>query len=254
MNRYEALKQKFANCEPVCGTTCTILMDPIIMSKMDHPNLDYILFDGEHGRYDAQNVFPLLHMCRMMGLPSIVRIQDAHYHLAAKPLDMGADGIMIPRTETLEQLKNVIDGFCFYPEGRKGNGGPGQLKPGETPASFNHSRFLLPQIESPKGIENLPAMLETYGEYISAIMIGPYDMSVMVGTPLDIYSDVMTESIQKVFDICKSYNKSCGIFCGSVEDAKRFRAMGANVYWTGVDMQFLQMGVKQTFDQLAQLK
>ena len=91
MHRYESLRKKFANCEPVCGTTCTLLMDPIVISKMDHTNLDFMLFDAEHGRYDAQNVFPLLHMCRMMGLPSIVRIQDAYYCLAAKPLDMGAN-------------------------------------------------------------------------------------------------------------------------------------------------------------------
>lgn len=253
MNRYEALRQKFANAEPVRGTTCSTIIDPILLPKMDHPAMDFILFDAEHGRYDAQNLVPMLHMCRMIGLPAIVRIQDAYYHLAAKPLDMGADGIMVPRTETVEQLKAVIDGLCFYPVGRKGCGGSLQLHPGETLEHFNTSRFLLPQIESPRGIENLPAMLDAYGDHISAVMIGPYDMSIMVGTPLDIYSDVMMESIQKVFDISKSYNKSCGIFCGDVEDARRFRAMGANVYWTGLDAQFLQMGVKQTFDQLAQL-
>ena len=254
MNRYEALKEKFEKQLPVCGTTCTIVMDPMIVNKMDHPNMDYILFDCEHGRYDAQNLVPILHECRMMGLPTIVRIQDAYYHLAAKPLDMGADGIMVPRTETLEQLKNVIDGLCFYPVGRKGNGGVAQFMPGESIEHFNCSRFLMPQIESPKGIANLPAMLGTYGQFISAVMIGPYDMSVMVGTPLDIYSPIMLESIQKVFDISRSYGKSCGIFCNTPEDAERFRKMGANVFWTGVDMQFLRMGISQTFEKLAQIK
>lgn len=254
MNRYETLKQKFTDCAPVCGTTYANIIDPIILSKMDHPDLDFILFDAEHGRYDAQNVYPMVHMCRMMGLPSIVRIQDAWYHLAAKPLDMGADGIMVPRTETLEQIKKVIDGLCFYPVGRKGNGGPGQLMPGETIEQFNRSRFLMLQIESPKGIENLPAMLETYGEHISAIIIGPYDLSVMVGTPMDIYSEKMDEAIKKVFAISKTYKKSCGIFCNDASDAARFREMGANVYWTGLDIQFLLSGFHQTFDDLAKLK
>ena len=93
----------------------------------------------------------------MMGLPSIVRIQDAFYHLAAKPLDMGADGIMVPRTETVEQLKAVIDGLCFHPVGRKGNGGNLQFYPGESIEHFNSTRILMPQIESPRGIANLPA-------------------------------------------------------------------------------------------------
>ena len=64
----------------------------------------------------------------------------------------------------------------------------------------------------------------------------------------------MLESIQKVFDISRSYGKSCGIFCNTPEDAERFRKMGANVFWTGVDMQFLRMGVAQTFEKLAEIK
>ena len=96
-------------------------------------------------------------------------------------------------------------------------------------------------------------MLDAYADHISAVMIGPYDMSVMVGTPLDIYSDVMTASIQQVFDIARSYHKSCGIFCNTPDDAERFHKMGANVYWTGADVQFLQMGINETFTRLAQI-
>ena len=162
MTRLEQLKEKLAARQPVCGTTCGLVLDPILLSKMDHPYMDFMLFDAEHGRYDAQNLVPMLHMCRMMGLPSIVRIQDAFYHLAAKPLDMGADGIMVPRTETVEQLKAVIDGLCFHPVGRKGNGGNLQFYPGESIAHFNSTRILMPQIESPRGIAKLPAMLASW--------------------------------------------------------------------------------------------
>ena len=63
----------------------------------------------------------------------------------------------------------------------------------------------------------------------------------------------MTESIQKVFDIARSYGKSCGIFCNTPDDALRFHQMGANVYWTGTDVQFLQMGIHETFTRLAQI-
>ena len=69
--------------------------------------------------------------------------------------------------------------------------------------------------------------VDAYADHISAVMIGPYDMSVMVGTPLDIYSDVMTASIQQVFDIARSYHKSCGIFCNTPDDAERVHKMGA---------------------------
>ncbi len=250
MNRYKSLQDKLNRSEKALGTCFGLISDPLLLEKMDHPSLDFAVFDMEHGRYDAQNIVPLLHACRNLGLPAIVRVQDALYHLVAKPLDMGADGIMLPRTETLAQLQTAIDGLCFYPVGRKGNGGLAQFMPGESIDQFNQSRFLMPQIESPRGIENLPAMLEKFGSHISAIIIGPYDLSVMVGTPFDLYSDPMIASIQKIFDICRSYQKSCGIFCNHAADAERFRAMGANVLWTGTDGQMIGMGLRNTLASL----
>lgn len=254
MNRCDDLRRKLEARELIRATCFNLIADPLILEKMDHPKLDFAVFDMEHGRYDAQNVVPLLHTCRLLGLPSIVRVQDALYHLIAKPLDMGADGIMLPRTETLEQLRTAVDGLCFYPVGRKGSGGLAQMLPGETTEQFNRSRFLMPQIESPKGIQNLPAMLEQYGAYISAVIIGPNDMSIAVGTPLDLYSDVMTASIREVFTICRAYGKSCGIFCNDAGDARRFRALGANVFWTGSDGQFLSVGLHSTLEQLSEIK
>lgn len=86
-----------------------IFKSPIILEQMNCDELDYVLFDAEHGLFDTQNVVELLQVCRLMGLPAFVRAQDAEYHLIAKAIDMGADGVMIPRTESLEQLKTVID-------------------------------------------------------------------------------------------------------------------------------------------------
>ena len=249
MDRYQLLKNKFDQKEKIVGTTMTMLSSSLILEKMaGREDIDYILFDTEHGIFDAQNLVPLLQTMRLLKVPSLVRVQDAEYHLVAKLVDMGADGIMIPRTETLQQLRTAIDGLLFAPDGRKGMGGCGQFRPGEKFADFKNTRFLLPQIESPEGIKNLPAMLEEYGEYISAVIIGPYDMSVMVGTPANIGSDEMNKAVQEVFDICKKYNKSCGIFCDNEILAKKYRDMGANVLWMAVDRDYYMRGLNAMLD------
>ena len=254
MTKYELLKQKFQNQELVIGTTISMINSSLLVEKMNRPDLDFILFDAEHGVFDAQNVVTNLQVCRLMGLPSFVRVQDSEYFLAAKLIDMGADGFMLPRTETLEQLRTAVDALLFSPVGRKGMGGHGQFRPGEKFADFPKTRFLLPQIESPKGIENLPAMLENYGEFIDAIIIGPYDMSAMVGTPQNITSPIMLESIQKVFDICRAHGKSCGIFCDDEVKAQLFRDMGANVLWVGTDGVFFGRGYGEIMNKVAQIK
>lgn len=254
MNKYETLKRKLDTGEKVIGTTMTITTTPILVEMMNREDLDYILFDAEHGIYNTENLVNLLQVCRLMGLPAFVRVKDSAYHLIAKTIDMGADGIMLPRVESLEQLRTAVDAVLFYPEGRKGCGGHGQFRPGEAFADFGKTRFLMPQIESQAGIDLLPQMLERYGKYISAVMIGPYDMSVMLGTPKDIASPVMLEAIQKVFTICNSHGKSCGIFCDNEVLAQKYRDMGCNVLWTATDRDFFARGYREEMDILAKIR
>lgn len=235
MDKYKKLAQKFADKEKIVATTITLLKSPVLLECMYRESLDFLLFDTEHGIFDTEKLVDLLQICRLMELPSCVRVQDSEYHLIAKVIDMGADGIMIPRVERMEQMKTAVDALLFYPDGRKGIGGHGQLRKGEKFSEFKKTRFLLPQIESPKGIKLLPEMLERYDEYISAVIIGPNDLSIMLGTPLDTNSPVVMKEIQKVIDICNKYDKSCGIFCDNENTAKMFRTMGCNVLWTGLD-------------------
>ena len=253
MNRYESLKVKFDNCEKVVGTTMLMLKNPVLLEKMVCPELDFILMDTEHGFFDTQNVIPMLHTCRMLGIPSFVRVQDSEYHLIAKAIDMGADGVMIPRVETLEQIKTVIDAVCFAPIGRKGAGGYAQMRPGESFEQFQKSRFIALQIESQKGIDNLPTMLETYGEHIDAVIIGPNDLSVMLGTPFECKSEIMEKACKQIFDISRKYNKSCGIFCNDAADAKHYQDMGCNVLWTASDIQIYMRGFVETIQEIKTL-
>ena len=253
MNRYEALKEKFDRREKVVGTTMIMLQNPVLLEKMNCPELDFILMDAEHGFFDTQNVIPMLHTCRMLGIPAFMRVQDSEYHLIAKAIDMGADGVMIPRVETLEQIKTVIDAVCFAPAGRKGAGGYAQMRPGESFEAFQSGRFIALQIESQRGIDALPAMLETYGDKISAIIIGPNDLSIMLGTPFQCKSEVMEKACRQIFDICAKYNKSCGIFCNDAADARHYQDMGANVLWTASDIQYYMRGFAETMQELKTL-
>ena len=254
MDKYTRLAEKLKNRDKIIGTTMIIFKNSIILECMNRDELDFVLFDAEHGVFDTQNTVELLQTCRLMGLPAFVRAQDSEYHLIAKAIDMGADGVMIPRTERLEQLRTAVDALLFHPEGRKGSGGHAQFRPGEAYEDFAKTRFLMPQIESPEGIKMLPKMLEEYGNYISAVMIGPYDLSIMVGTPRDIKSPEMLAAIQEIFDISNAYEKSCGIFCDDEVLAQKYRDMGCNVLWTASDKDFYMRGFNTEMDVLTKIK
>ena len=254
MNKYERLEGKLKNREKVLGTTMSMINSPLVIEKMNRDDLDFILFDAEHGIFNNENLIPALQVCRLMGLPSFVRIPDCKYHLIARAIDLGADGIMLPRTESLAQVEDAIGALRFAPIGKTGCGGHGQFRKGEGYEGFQKSRYLFVQIESQPGIDLLPEMLEKYGNDIDGIIIGPYDMSVMLGTPFKIRSDVMIEAVQKVFDICNEYKMSSGIFCDDEVLSKAYRDMGANVLWACTDNNFFLRGFNQVFDALAEME
>lgn len=253
MDKYSRLREKFDKCEKIIGTISMGLTDPVAIDIMNREDLDFLLFDGEHGNFDTQNIAHHLQVCRLMGLPSFMRAPSTEYHLIAKAFDMGVDGIMLPRVETMEQIKTAINAMHFYPVGRKGYGGYFILREGEKYEDYSKTRFFLPQIESVEGIDLLPQMLEEYGEYISAVIIGPCDLSIMLGKPMELEDPEVLKHIQRVFDICKSYGKSCGIFCNTIERAELYRSMGANVLWCFYDMMCFKKGYDDLMDEVAKI-
>jgi len=217
------------------------LTSPLMLRAFE--NADCVLLDKEHGVYGTEELIPLTLQCRAMGLPAIVRVEDKLYHLIAKAIDLGADGIMLPRTETVEQVKLCVEAMHFAPVGRTGVGGWGLFRE-ETMDydAFEKSRFFFPQIESPEGLANMEAMIGAYGDYIDGFIVGPNDYSVMMGVPFMLDHPVMMAEYEKFYAICKKYGKSCGIFDPDLAHAKRDHGMGANIFWLSDDFNCLKSG------------
>ena len=243
MNKYENLKQKFKERKQILGTHIALIASAPMLELINEDYLDYVIFDMEHGVFNNENLIPLLQTCRLCGLPAFVRVPDhTNYHIA-RCLDLGADGIMIPRTESVDQVKAAVEAMRFPPVGHKGKGGYCQVRSGETLADFNQNRHLLVQIESPTGIKALPEMLDRYGHEIAAIAIGPYDLSFTMGMPAEFDRPEFQAAVKQIFDICNEKKKSVGIFCDSAAQAEKYRKMGANFLWVCTDDQIVKAGL-----------
>ena len=245
MNRYEKLKENFKNRQKIVGTNIMLISSaPMLEIIAGEDYLDYVLFDMEHGTFNNENLVTPLQVSRLCGMPAFVRVPDhTNFHIA-RCLDLGADGIMLPRTESVAQIKAAVEAMRFPPVGHKGKGGYCQVRPGETLEDFNKNRHLLVQIESPVGIAALPEMLELYGNEIAAIVIGPYDLSFTMGMPAAFDNPEFQSAVKKIFDICISRKKSVGIFCDGPAQAEKYLAMGANFMWMCTDDQIVKAGLR----------
>ena len=251
MNKYEILKNKLKNREQILGTNIMLIESAPMIELINEDYMDYVLFDMEHGVFNNENLIHLLQTCRLCGLPAFVRVPDhTNFHIA-RSLDLGADGIMLPRTESVEQVKSAVESMRFPPIGHKGKGGYAQMRKGESLEDFNQNRHLLVQIESPTGIAALPEMLDVYRNEISAIVIGPYDLSFTMNMPAQFDHPEFQAAVKKIFDICMKKGVSVGIFCDNQETAEKYRSMGANFLWMCTDDQIVKAGLRSIIAPLA---
>lgn len=232
------VREKLAKQEKVFGTTVGSLNWSGIIQVFKNEVLDFLIFDFEHGRLTAESSEEMLRMCNVLGIPAIARVQEIGYMYMSKIFDMGADGILVPRVETVEQVKTVFESIRFPPIGKKGCGGFSLLHGGiSSVEEFNQKKIVLLQIESPLGIENLEEILKV-GK-IDGIIIGPNDMSIAMGIPWEFDNPKLLNGIETVMNICKKHSLSCGIYCDNEEEVRAWRKKGMNIIWASGDLGFV---------------
>ena len=241
MSKLEALKEKLRERKPIIFSTIGNVAWSGLVQKAAGFGFDAMSYDLEHGTLSIESVEEQLRVCRLCDLPSIVRVPDCVPNIISKTLDMGADGLILPRVESLAQVETAIRAARYYPRGRKGCGGFSNLRAEDQGSveKYNDNRLLFVQMESYEGLAVLPEILEKYGKELAGVLIGPYDSSIMVGTPLDILSDTMTKYIKDVFDVCHKYGVSCGSFTDNGPMIPRYRDLGANIYWAGTEVSLI---------------
>jgi len=239
MSEISKLKNKLDNGEKLYSSMLCHIGYTGLPALYKKAGMDFLVMDLEHGSFCPENIGDFVQICNMIGLPVITRVQDCEYHCISKPLDMGADGVLIPRTETMKQVETAISSMRFYPYGKKGVGGRSLLRSDEEVYDFNTNRLLFLQIESELGVNTLDEMLTTYGEHVAGIIIGPCDMAVSLGCGLDVNADKMIENIEKTISVCKKHKKSIGMFMDDDTVAERWHKKGMNIYWIGTETTLL---------------
>lgn len=252
MDHLDRLNEKLRARQRIFGYTVYLPNTYMQMEYMPD-GVDYILFDCEHGPYDEDHYAPYYRHFRSLGLPTITRIADAEYHLAARAMDCGSDGLLVPRVETIDQVKAAVEGIYLPPIGKKGCGGRYMRYPGETLEEYNRRRILWIQIESPEGAQALPEILDRYGHLISACVVGPCDLSIRAGTPLDFYSEASLKVLRQVQELCMQYGVSSGSYSADTKEAAFRVGLGNNLVWMACDTVFMADGIRRAAGAIAAL-
>ena len=102
-------KAKLKRGEIAIGHFILEFATPGVGQMIANAGYDYIIFDMEHSSFTQESIRQAVLSSKVAGITPIVRVQDTEYFLMSRPLDAGAEGLMIPRVETRDQVLKIID-------------------------------------------------------------------------------------------------------------------------------------------------
>jgi len=235
--RTNRMKEKLRSGGAVFG--CAVLGTgyPEIAHAYAQAGFDFLLIENEHFPLSLESDQQLIRACRAAEIPVIVRVPDAEYHLVARTLDAGADGIIVPRVNGPEQTAEVVSWIKYPPQGRRGYGaGPLMFDYQSVPIAdavkhFNENTVAIVQAETMPAIETVEKIAAVRG--LDAIMIGPADLSISLGIPGEFRSPVFVQQVERVAKACAQAGIASGIFCGDLDLLKDYIGMGMRLFSCG---------------------
>ena len=219
------LKEKFAKRERTFGGWISY-REPAIAETFAKAGFDFIAIDMEHTTISIDDANRIITSVQSEGGICIPR-QVSHNNDYMKPmLEAGADGIMIPMVNTVDEANIIVNNFKFPPVGRRSFGVNRAHGYGfdfeKYISTWNDSGLFVIQIESITAVENIDVLLTIDG--LDAVMIGPYDISGSLDVPGETDHPKVREAGRQVIDACERAGISCmtqvaDVTADAVEDA-----------------------------------
>jgi 2-keto-3-deoxy-L-rhamnonate aldolase RhmA len=250
----KTLKQKLLHGETVFGTFFTTAVTPSIVKNIPDGSLDFVIASAEHTALDLAEFLPLYHALQSKNIACLVRTHSRDPDDVAKVCDT-FDGVVVPYVEEVEQAKRLAAAALYRP--LKGEALERVLNEGKWPSEATRKyvteqkcadTLFVPMIESVRGVENLDAICSIPG--VSAVFVGPGDMTVNMGIPTEYDHEDMIELNQKIIETAERHHVAAGCWFGKPEQMLRNMKQGARFIVFSNDGSLFQEALARAFSQL----
>jgi 2-dehydro-3-deoxyglucarate aldolase/4-hydroxy-2-oxoheptanedioate aldolase len=216
--------------------------------------LDWVFIDSEHGCFTIETIQDLVRSSLMLPITPIVRVADFQYDLVARALDMGAEGVILPRVDSPDVLAKAITWAKFPPQGVRGFGltpptvGYSAASFGDITAHLNRETLIIAQVETQSALDRLEELAAVPG--LDALLVGPADLSISLGVPGEWDSSKLGAGIDRVIDACNRHKRWPAIQVRNPALAKHWMSRGMKLIGCGNELTLLWNTVKSLADEL----
>ena len=226
--------------------------DPTTTELMADVGFDFVVVDTEHAPQTATGLQAHMMAIKDTQATGVVRVLWNDFVRVKQALDVGAEGIVFPWVNTVEQAKAAVASTRYPPRGVRG-WGPRRAARFATDQMdyFRHAEeniLVLCQIETQEALGNAEAIAAVDG--VDALMIGPADFSIGLGVPLDWECEEFAAGIRRVRRAADAAGKAFGVITSGAAYAKRWLAEGARAIIAGADGALLKTMATATLNEI----
>lgn len=215
---------------------------------------EFAIFDMEHTGWSVETIRMLCSTTHGTEMLPLVRVPATEYHFIARVLDMGAQGVMVPMVESVEQAEKIVSSAKYPPAGRRGSAfgiGHDDYSGGDVVEKMkrsNENQLLIAQIETAAGLENVEAIAAVDG--IDVLWIGQSDLSASIGIPGQFQHPDFVAAMDRVINACNKNGKIGGFMPTTLDLAEVVARKGFRMLaWSG-DVWIYQAGLKAGMNSL----
>jgi 2-keto-3-deoxy-L-rhamnonate aldolase RhmA len=216
---------------------------------------DFILIDREHGTIDMAQAGEMCAAALGQGITPMVRVPGPEPHHCIPLFDCGAQGIVVPHIQTVEDARRLVETQKLPPIGSRSLSRSSALTGYETMEMdlfarlANEEGMVIALVEDREGLRNIQNIAAV--PHLDAIMIGASDLCADLGLVGRFSDPAAVEACATIIAACVARGLPCGIAGVRNDDLIRhYMKLGARMIHAGTDAPILVEALKKRSDSL----
>ena len=239
------LKRKLEKNQLTYGSWLTINHQSVV-EIMGTAGFEWLCIDNEHSAISISDVINLVGHIQGNGMQALVRVNENSPVIIKQVMDAGADGIIVPMINSIEDAKKAISAVKYPPTGSRGVGLSRAQNYGigfpEYQEWLKNDSVVIAQIEHIDAVDNLSGILDVSG--IDGILVGPYDLSASMGYPGEFEREEVVEALGRIESVCLAKGKPLGFHVISSDHKQTLEKINDGYTFLAMSLDFFFLGDK----------
>lgn len=224
------------------------LAHPFSAEILGQSGVDVVLIDMEHAAFTIDSLVPALIAVRGTAAAGVVRVPSADQAMIKRVMDVGAEGVMIPNINTVDQAREAV-AACRYPSHGTRGSGLGMVRAGAYGADVDTylrpecQPMIIVQTESAEAVDNIAEIAAVDG--VEMMFIGPQDLSASMGRSRAYDDPQVRDTILRA----EAGIKDAGVWLGSIPSlgrtTRQMLAAGVDFLCAAADLGLVKHGARK---------